>query len=189
MTNLHLSHTQAMILTPEQENLKKVWLAYLAQKELSCRDNGLYANLAKEALDNALRRCWEAGFDPRNPCSEVYLPVSEKPCTLTPPDPKPMTKYNRTVRTVIITPSDDTDSPIFSEKAISVSVEDEAGGPFIVLSTNDEVSGRGEIRLDVEELEEAAKVARELMEQETLDERPLGKLAQGSSQHPLGVIG
>ena len=79
-------------------------------------------------------------------------------------------KYNKTVRTVIITPEDDTDSPIFSEKAISVSVEDEAGGPFIVLKTNDEVSGRGEVRLDVEELEEAAKVARELMGQETLRE-------------------
>ena len=79
-----------------------------------------------------------------------------------------MTKYNRTVRTVIITPENDTDSPIFSEKAISVSVEDESGGPFIVLRTNDEVSGRGEIRLDAEELWEAAKVAKELMEQETL---------------------
>ena len=161
-----------MSLTPEQEKLKKVWLAYLAQKELSYRDNDLYANLAKEALDNALRRCWEAGFDPRNSCSEVYLPVSEKPCSLTPPDPeppaKPMTKYNRTIRTVIITPEDDIDSPIYSEKAISVSVEDEAGGPFIVLTTNDEISGRGEIRLDAEELWEAAKVAKELMEQNTL---------------------
>ena len=80
-----------------------------------------------------------------------------------------MSKYTRTIRTVIITPEDDTDSPIFSEKAISVSVEDEAGGPFIVLRTNDEVSGRGEVRLDIEELEEAAKVGRELMEQETLN--------------------
>ena len=161
-----------MTLTPEQEKLKKVWLAYLAQKELSYRDNDLYANLAKEALDNALRRCWEAGFDPRHPCSEVPLPGSTGVTTLTPPDPeppaKPMTKYNRTVRTVIITPEGDNDSPIFSEKAISVSVEDESGGPFIVLRTNDEVSGRGEIRLDAEELWEAAKVAKELMEQETL---------------------
>ena len=161
-----------MTLTPEQEKLKKVWLAYLAQKELSYRDNDLYANLAKEALDNALRRCWEAGFDPRHPRSEVPLPGSTGITTLTPPDPeppaKPMTKYNRTIRTVIITPEGDNDSPIFSEKAISVSVEDESGGPFIVLRTNDEVSGRGEIRLDAEELWEAAKVAKELMEQETL---------------------
>ena len=202
-----------MTLTPEQENLKKVWLAqhelaaiHVAAYEKAWEEvrNGAPARApssihmvkARIALADALRDCLKEGFDPRNlcsvtplpdfplpdplleplpksnPCSEIPLPGFIGVTTLTPPDPeptaKPMTKYNRTIRTVIITPSDDTDSPIFSERAISVSVEDEAGGPFIVLRTNDEVSGRGEIRLDVEELEEAAKVGRELMEQETL---------------------
>ena len=147
---------------------------------------------ARMALADALRNCLKEGFDPRNlcsvtplpdfplpeplpksnPCSEVYLPVSEKPCSLTPPDPeppaKPMTKYNRTIRTVIITPEGDTGSPLFSERAVIVTVEDDAGGPFIVLTTGDDISGRGEIRLDAEELWEVAKVAKELMEQETL---------------------
>ena len=183
--------TRPMTLTPEQENLKKVWLA---KRDQLAVDVGSYSEwAAEEALLDALGNCIEAGFDPRNFCSEVPLPNSNRMTTFPPPDPeppaRPMTKYNRTIRTVIITPEGDKDSPLFSENAVSVSLEDEAGGPFIVLKINDKISGRGEIRLDVEELEEAAKVARELMKQETLDESPLGKLAQGSSQHPLGVIG
>ena len=109
--------------------------------------------------------------DPRNSCSEVYLPVSEKPCTLTPPDPEPMTKYNRTIRCVYITPVDDTVSPIFSEKAVIVTVEDEAGGPFILINTVSGDSCKGEVRLDFEELEEVVEVARELIGQETLKEK------------------
>ena len=201
-----------MSLTPEQENLKKVWLAqhelvaiYVAAYERDWEEirNGapisapssMHMVKARMALAEALRDCLKEGFDPRNlcsvtplpdfplpeplpksnPCSEIPLPGPANICTLPPPDPeppvKPMTKYNRTIRTVIITPEDDTDSPIYSEKAISVSVEDEAGGPFIVLTTGDDISGRGEIRLDAEELWEAAKVAKELMEQETLREK------------------
>lgn len=79
-----------------------------------------------------------------------------------------MTKYNRTIASVIITPDYITDSPLYAEKVIIVTLTDEAGGPFVVLTTGDDISGKGELRLDVEELEEAAKVARELIGQETL---------------------
>ena len=198
-----------MTLTPEQEKLKKIWLAqhelaalHVAAYEKAWEEvkggdiisapSSIHMAKARLALVDALWNCLKEGFDPRNlcsvtplpdfplpeplpksnPCSEVYLPVSEKPCSLTPPDPeppaKPMTKYNRTIRTVIITPEGDTGSPLFSERAVIVTVEDDAGGPFIVLTTGDDISGRGEIRLDAEELLEAAKVAKELMEQETL---------------------
>jgi hypothetical protein len=109
--------------------------------------------------------------DPRNPCSEIPLPNSSGTCTLPPPEPEPMSKYNRTIRCVYITPADDTVSPLFSERAVIVTVEDEAGGPFILINTVSGDSCKGEVRLDFEELEEAVEVARELMGQETLKEK------------------
>ena len=198
-----------MTLTPEQEKLKKVWLAkrelaavHVAAYEKALEEvrdgakisapSSIHMVKARMALADALSNCLREGFDPRNlcsvtplpdfplpeplpksnPCSEIPLPGPANICTLPPPDPeppaKPMTKYNRTVRTVIITPEGDTGSPLFSERAVIVTVEDDAGGPFLVLTTGDDISGRGEIRLDAEELWEAAKVAKELMEQETL---------------------
>jgi len=81
-----------------------------------------------------------------------------------------MSAYNRTIRTVYITPADDTVSPLFSERAVIVTVEDEAGGPFIVLSTPDRDMSGNEVRLDLEEMDEVMAVARELINQETLRE-------------------
>jgi hypothetical protein len=68
---------------------------------------------------------------------------------------------------VIITPADDTVSPIYSEKAVIVTVEDEAGGPFITLSTQDDGMA-GVLRLDPEELDEVVAVAKMLMNQDLL---------------------
>jgi len=82
-----------------------------------------------------------------------------------------MTKYNRTIRCVYITPADDTVSPLFSERAVIVTVEDEAGGPFILINTTSGDSCKGDVRLDLEELEEVVEVARELIGQETLKEK------------------
>jgi len=81
-----------------------------------------------------------------------------------------MSAYNRTIRTVYITPADDTVSPLFSEKAVIVTVEDEAGGPFILINTASSDSFHGEVRLDFEELEEVVAVAKMLINQETLKE-------------------
>jgi hypothetical protein len=81
-----------------------------------------------------------------------------------------MTKYNRTIRCVYLTPADDTVSPLFSEKAVIVTVEDEAGGPFILINTTSGDSCHGEVRLDPQELEEVVAVAKMLINQETLRE-------------------
>jgi hypothetical protein len=81
-----------------------------------------------------------------------------------------MTAYNRTIRCVYITPADDTVSPLFSEKAVIVTVEDEAGGPFILINTASGDSCHGEVRLDPQELEEVVEVAKMLVNQETLRE-------------------
>ena len=81
-----------------------------------------------------------------------------------------MTAYNRTIRCVYITPADDTVSPLFSDRAVIVTVEDEAGGPFILINTPSSDSCQGEVRLDPQELEEVVEVARELINQPTLKE-------------------
>jgi hypothetical protein len=81
-----------------------------------------------------------------------------------------MSAYNRTIRCVYITPADDTVSPLFSEKAVIVTVEDEAGGPFILINTDSGDSCQGEVRLDFEELEEVVAVAKMLINQPTLKE-------------------
>jgi hypothetical protein len=81
-----------------------------------------------------------------------------------------MTAYNRTIRCVYITPADDTVSPLFSEKAVIVTVEDEAGGPFILINTASDDSCHGEVRLDFEELQEVVEVAKMLINQPTLKE-------------------
>jgi hypothetical protein len=81
-----------------------------------------------------------------------------------------MTAYNRTIRCVYLTPADDTVSPLFSERAVIVTVEDEAGGPFILINTTSGDSCHGEVRLDLEELDEVVAVAKMLINQETLKE-------------------
>ena len=181
-----------MILTTEQENLRKVWLEQhetvalhfaVYEKELEkYRDGdlfipptGLHVVKARMALADALRSCLKEGFDPRGSCSETPLPDFPLPGdnVITRPtlfDPKPMPKYNRTIRTVIITPAEDTVSPLFSEKAVIVTVEDEAGGPFILINTTSGDSCHGEVRLDPQELEVVVEVARELINQPTLKE-------------------
>ena len=117
---------------------------------------------------------WTRKYVPKdtksNPCSEIPLPNSSGTCTLPPPEPKPMQKYNRTIRCVYITPADNTVSPLFSEKAVIVTVEDEAGGPFILINTTSGDSCHGEVRLDPEELDEVVAVAKMLINQETLKE-------------------
>jgi hypothetical protein len=53
------------------------------------------------------------------------------------------------------------DNPIFGENVINVSVEDEGGGPFIVLDSNE---GKEDgLRIDMDELEAATSAARKLL--------------------------
>lgn len=55
-----------------------------------------------------------------------------------------------------------------------VTVEDEAGGPFILINTVSSDSCKGEVRIDLEELEEVVEVAKMLINQETLKEKTNG---------------
>lgn len=53
------------------------------------------------------------------------------------------------------------DNPVYSERAIKVTVEDEGGGPFIVLESNEGMEDG--LRIDMDELEAATSAARKLI--------------------------
>lgn len=56
------------------------------------------------------------------------------------------------------------DNPVFGDSVITVSLEDEAGGPFLVLSsTGDRLQHPGTIELDFEQWVALDKAARQLM--------------------------
>ena len=60
------------------------------------------------------------------------------------------------------------EDPLFGESATHVCIEDEAGGPFIILKQMNDFIKSGEVRLELEELKAITKVADELMKQATL---------------------
>ena len=55
------------------------------------------------------------------------------------------------------------ESPVFGEAAIHVSVDDEAGGPFVVIKQFDPSLEAGELKLDLEQLQKVCAVAKELI--------------------------
>lgn len=57
----------------------------------------------------------------------------------------------------------DTDNPVFGESATHISIDDEAGGPFIVLAQDNEANEEKELRFDAEELEHVCQVAKDLI--------------------------
>lgn len=69
------------------------------------------------------------------------------------------TKYAQTTTTISIHRVGD--SPVFGESVTTVSLDDDGGGPFIVLHQPD---GAQQVRLDFKELELIMDAARMLME-------------------------
>ena len=53
------------------------------------------------------------------------------------------------------------DNPVYSERVIKVTVDDEGGGPFIVLESNEGMEDG--LRIDMDELEAATSAARQLI--------------------------
>lgn len=60
------------------------------------------------------------------------------------------------------------ESAVFGEGATHVRVEDDGGGPFIVLHQVNESTEAGMVRLDADELELVLDAGRELLRQEGL---------------------
>ena len=63
-----------------------------------------------------------------------------------------MSNYASTILKVSIHTEDM--NPVFGETVTHVSVDDEAGGPFIVLSQCNDYIKDGEVRVNIEELEQ-----------------------------------
>ena len=53
------------------------------------------------------------------------------------------------------------DNPVYSERAIKVTVDDEGGGPFIVLDSNEGM--KDGLRIDMDELDAVTAAARKLI--------------------------
>ena len=53
------------------------------------------------------------------------------------------------------------DNPVYGKRAIKVTVEDEGGGPFIVLDSNEGM--KDGLRIDMDELEAVTAAARKLI--------------------------
>ena len=75
-----------------------------------------------------------------------------------------MTKFMQTVTSIAVHQA--TESPIFGEQIITVSIDDEAGGWFITLEQESECGVHQNIRLDPEEFQEVAKAVARLLKQE-----------------------
>jgi len=72
-----------------------------------------------------------------------------------------MTRYITTTITVSIHPEGE--NPIYGDRATHVSVEDEAGGGFLVIKQHGDSHEPGTVRLDPEELDAVAAAAKELI--------------------------
>ena len=76
---------------------------------------------------------------------------------------KNMSKYKTTILQVCIHREES--NPIFGEGNTYVSVDDEAGGPFLIIQQHDENSEPGKVRMDYEEFMAVAEAAKMLMHQ------------------------
>lgn len=74
-----------------------------------------------------------------------------------------MSKYRTTILQVSIHREES--NPIFGEGNTYVSVDDEAGGPFIVIEQHDDSSESGKLRFDYAEFVAVAEAAKMLMHQ------------------------
>ena len=74
-----------------------------------------------------------------------------------------MSKYISTIMSVSV--HNKAVNPIYGEFNVVVRVEDEGGGPFLVLEQSTDDSANQKIRLDYDELLAVAQAAKMLMEQ------------------------
>ena len=74
-----------------------------------------------------------------------------------------MTKFATTTLKVAVHREDV--NPVFGEGVTFVSVDDEAGGPFLVIEQHDEDVRPGTVRFDYEEFMAVAEAAKTLMHQ------------------------
>lgn len=74
-----------------------------------------------------------------------------------------MVQYKTTILKVAVHTQDM--NPVYGETATHISIDDEAGGPFLVLSQCHDEIKPGEVRLNFEELDEIYRASKELISQ------------------------
>ena len=62
------------------------------------------------------------------------------------------------------------DNPIFGESVINVALEDDAGGCYLIIKSNQEGLENGQIKLNYEDIAKIHEVASRLMKQESVKE-------------------
>ena len=75
-------------------------------------------------------------------------------------------KYTQTIKTIMVYPEGE---PWFHELATEVSLEDEGGGYYLILTQCPDKPEPGEIRLDAEELDLVYAAAKQLLNQHNND--------------------
>jgi hypothetical protein len=63
----------------------------------------------------------------------------------------------------------ETENPVFGEGNTYVSVDDEAGGPFLLIEQKDDDTKNGTVRIDYEEFLKVAEAAKMLMHQTSIE--------------------
>jgi predicted DNA-binding transcriptional regulator YafY len=75
-------------------------------------------------------------------------------------------KYIQTIKSIMVYPEGE---PWFHELATEVSLEDEGGGYYVVLTQSPDCPELGQVRLDPEELEAVCAAAKQLLTQHNND--------------------
>ena len=75
-------------------------------------------------------------------------------------------KYIQTIKSIIVYPEGE---PWFHELATEVSIEDEGGGYYVVLTQSPDNPEPGQVRLDPEELDVVYSAAKQLLTQHNND--------------------
>jgi len=78
-------------------------------------------------------------------------------------------KYIQTIRSIMVYPEGE---PWFHELATEVSLEDEGGGYYVVLTQSPDAPELGQVRLDPEELDAVYSAAKQLLTQHNNDNLP-----------------
>jgi hypothetical protein len=71
-------------------------------------------------------------------------------------------KYTQTIKTIIVHPKGE---PLFDESATHVSIDDEGGGHYLILTQFPDDPEPGQIKLDFDELETVYSAAKQLLNQ------------------------
>jgi len=75
-------------------------------------------------------------------------------------------KYVQTIKSIMVHPEGE---PWFHEFATEVSIDDEGGGYYVVLTQAPDAPGLGQVRLDPDELDSVYSVAKQLLTQHNND--------------------